>query len=264
MAPKLRFREKINRQSAEEMLHAFVACGENSNQTFFWSPAQVRKMFGHSYEDVIAGIQRGDRIPRFENLLRSTFQIIAPGSFVSVLMAPTGEEVRVPEAGVVNFSEYASKFEAAVDRRDRAVERQSLTDFDGAAYHGIAAIEAYFNWHAIAWDHFHPQQPITRKKQMSLDDKIKVWLPVLATGSSLDYKAITWKNFFEVKKLRNRATHATAAASGATLEELACRLNLFVTAIAAPLMQLHQVFHERIPSAVIRATYSPEVYVAEE
>jgi hypothetical protein len=262
-SPRLRFDGTIPRQEAEEMLHAFVACGENSGRTWFWSSLQVKSFFGDRYDDLVASAQRGEPIPHFENLLRGTFQVVAPDSYLVLRLSPSGEEIQIPEAGVINTSQYVSKFEAAVDARDRAVKQKSTTEFETVAFLGVSAIEAYFNWQAEAWDHFHPDNRMPRTRRMSLDQKIKVWLPLLATGSSLDYTHISWDRFFELKQLRNRSTHPRQGGSGITLKELARRLNLFRTAIAAPLMQLHQVFHERIPSVVIRAAYAPDVIVVD-
>jgi len=244
------------------MLHAIVACGEMSEHTFFWSPQQVRSLFGGKYGEVVERVSRLESVPGFENLAGATWHVVAPEGAVTVKSYPAGEEVSVADAGVFNLREYAAKFEAAVEARDFAVQRRRLTDFDAATFHGVASVEAFLNWQRGMWDHIHPANPLpTTGKRMSLDQKIRMWIPLLATGSILDYRQISWDKFFEIKRLRNQGTHATAPATGATLLELARRINLFGEGIATPFMQLHQVFHEPIPAVVIRAAYAPEVYV---
>jgi hypothetical protein len=259
---QLRFRDTISRQAAEEMLHAFVACGDHTHDTFFWSPQQVRDYYGSRYDEVIASVQRGETIPVFENLLPATFHTVSPGGSIGVRVGATGEEFSVQEAGTFTLRDYVAKFEFAVEARDRAVARQTMTEVETAMYHGVASIESFLNYHGAAWNRFFPDQPLPKVRNVY--DKVEQWVPILAKGSVLDYKQISWDAFKVVKRFRNDATHSHQGAKGATLQEIATMVNLFREGIAAPLFQLHQIFHEKIATAIIRAAYAPEAFVAEE
>jgi hypothetical protein len=259
---QLRFRETISRQAAVEMLHAFVACGDHTHDTFFWSPQQVRDYYGSRYDEVIESVQRGEAIPVFENLLSATVHTVSPGGAIGVRVGATGEEFSVQEAGVFTLRDYVAKFEFAVEARDRAVARQAMTEVETATYHGVASIESFLNYYAAAWDRCFPNQPLP--KVQNVYDKVEKWVPILAKGSVLDYKQISWEAFKKVKRFRNNATHSYQGAKGATLREIASMVNLFREGIAAPLFQLHQIFHEKIAGAIIRAAYAPEAFVTEE
>lgn len=232
------------------------------HDTFFWSPQQVRDYYGSRYDEVVASVQRGEPIPGFENLLTATFHTVSPGGTIGVRVGATGEEFGVAEAGTFTLLDYVAKFESAIEARDRALARQSLTEMETATFHGVASVESFLNYHAAAWNRYFPAQPLPKARNVY--EKIEAWVPVLSKGSVLDYRQISWDAFKEVKRFRNDVTHSHQGSRGATLEEIAATVNLFRAGIAVPLFQLHQVFHEKVARAIIRAVYTPEAFVTEE
>lgn len=244
------------------MLHAFVAYGDHMEDTFFWSPQRVRDYYGSRYDEVVESVRHGEAIEVFENLLPATFHTSSPGGAIGVCLGATGEEFAVQEAGTFTLRDYVAKFEFAVEARDRAVARQLMTELETATYHGVASVESFLNYHAAAWDRYFPDEPVPKVRNVY--EKIEVWVPKLSKGSFLDYRQISWDAFKKVKRFRNDATHSHRGAKGATLGEIAAVVNLFREGIAVPLFQLHQVFHEKIPAAIIRAAYAPEAFVAAE
>lgn len=260
MPTTLRFREVISRRHAEEMLHAFVACGNHAHDTFFWTPQQVRNYYRERYDGVVECLRRGEILEHFENLLSATSSVIVEGSgSVGVRIGATGESFDIAGSGAITLLDYVAKFELAVEARDRAVERQSITEAETATYHGVASIEAFLNYHGNAWNRCFPNDKLPAARNVYA--KVEAWVPMLSRGSWLDYKQIAWDGFRQIKTFRNNATHSSAAAKGMTLVQLGAVVNLFASGIALPLFQLHQVFHERVPAAIIRAAFAPEAIV---
>lgn len=230
-----------------------------------WTIEQMRSRIP-DYPAVLADAREGRTVKYFEVISGATWQTGgsqgAPG--VSVRNPITGEEVKLAGPGVIELSSYAARFETAVAAWWRAFERASHAELLTAVGDGIASIEGYLNRKAAEWNATHPEDRLedTPKRRVPFRVKADDWLIKMA-GRSLDKSKPFWSNLLEIKKYRDDvAIHQKKTVTGVTLAELARLLNLFTTGIAVPLFNLHQLFQQATPSAIIRAAYAGEVTVS--
>lgn len=250
----------------EEFIYAMVVWGEHHyDKARTWSPDQMRTEIPE-FEQVVEEVRRGEPVRHFENLLQTNWQTSAPSGHVGVRNPATGEEINVPGEGTIELSGYVSRFETATGAWRRSVAQASHPELLSAITTGMAAIEGYVNSKAIAWNAQHPDDQLidSAKRRMSFRRKIEEWVPKLSGGGGLKRDTLFWSDLFEIKKYRDEAVHLKQTVGGVTLGELARLLNLFTSGLAIPLFQLHVVFKQAIPSAIIRAAYAPEVRVSNE
>jgi hypothetical protein len=248
------------------MILLFAKHGNHTYSFNFRSDADVKRLFRRRGVDWSALVERcrdpTQHVPFFENLMGSTM-VAEEGLTVSRVCWATGKrdlEVKGPAA--FTLYGYWSTFETAVKARDRAVNETSFGDFHSAVVQGIASIEGYLNYRAERWNTLNPGAQLidSRQTKISLDEKIDVWIPTMASGGKLDKSRVEWQHFKILRTIRDdRVVHPKVAGQSTSFQTLAEGINMFRTGIAGLLIQLHLLHRERIPAIVIRAAYAPDV-----
>jgi hypothetical protein len=216
-------------------------------------------------ESLVDEIRRdfSTRIPQFENLLGSTWEL--EGVTMSRVDLSTGEPISSGKSpGVYSSEGYWASFEAAVAARDRSIDERSLNEIQNAFVRGCSSIEGYILMKSDMWNRRNPNDQLvdTREFKTSFDDKIERWIPKMSSGRKLDRSTNHWSDYKRVRGIRDHMTiHPKSPGVGATFDELAEMINLFRTGVAGFLIDLHDHFGDRIPATIIRARYAPLVEV---
>jgi hypothetical protein len=266
----LRFRAKISRRAAHDLILTIVRHGNHTHPRNFPTDAAIRRQFARGNIDFDRLVQEcrspGRPVPGYENMVGSTLFTLGEAE-VSLVDAATGEaDTLLTGQGLVALSNYWATFESARENIQRAVTRTSLTDFHSAVVSGIASIEGYINSKAAAWNQTHPDDQLVDSKEakVSFEEKVDVWLPKVTGGRRLEKGGAEWRHFLILRAIRDKdAVHPKAIGIGVSYTELAKNINLFRLGIAGLLFQLHRLFSESVPAAVIRAMYAPEVEAVE-
>ena len=85
----------------------------------------------------------------------------------------------------------------------------------------------------------------------------------MTNGKKLEKKQ-NWEHFIKLRKIRDNTTiHAKQSSFEISIYDMAKIINRFQGGIAGLLIQLHDLFDEKIPAIIIRDSFAPEVYVIE-
>lgn len=264
----LKFKERISRRAAHEMILLFARHGNHYHETNFKSDNDVKRGFadhGINFEKLVMDCRDFKQpIPFFENLIPSTV-FSAGGVEMSRVDSATGsEDLTTKSPGSLVIQGYWASFESAIEARDRAIQKSSYTEYLSAVTSGIASIEGYINYQAEFWNKKHQDQPLidSFSTKVNLNDKFDNWIRVMTQGKKLDKGGINWSHFKIIKSIRDDlAIHPKSSGYGISFYDLAEKINVFRSGIAGLLIQLHLLFNEKIPQIVIRAAYAPDVEV---
>jgi hypothetical protein len=266
----LRYKPKISKNSAIEKICVHAMWGDHTYEPRPTTKPEVAKLLTSLGSDPnkLAEECRDYRVPvpRFENLIRSTWNVSGTGR-VELIDRTTGEVLAgVEGSGTIATSTYMALFEAACAARNRAVENASYTELKSAAIQGIASIEAYINERAHRWNQLNRNDQLidSERNKVSLDDKFDKWVPKMSRGTKLIKSDQRWNDFIKLRQVRDHAAvHPKVAAQAISYTELADLINAFRLGIGGLLVQLHQHFGQIVPSLVINAVYMPEVEVVD-
>lgn len=269
---KLSYKVKIPQKQAIDKICAHAMFGDLKNIFGFKSQQEVLIYLLQKGENVDNLVEKcrspNISIPRFENLLGSTWQVEGGGNVA--LVDDNFQEI-CPEmkgSGRFIWSSYKSHFEAACVSRDRAVHESSFAEFQNCLTQGFASIEVFFNTQVQIWNKNHPEANILEDSQnykISIEKKLNEWLPKMSNNNKLDKNSRVWTAFKELKKLRDEyAVHTKLAGYGVAFEELAQNINSFKYGIALLLGNLHTILNCPVPAAIINACYTPDVEVVQE
>lgn len=264
---RLAIKTKISRREAHELIQLMAKEG-NHNSTFT-TDASVKKFFklnGYDYDNLVQAVRKyPEPIPLVENLIPST-GFASPGLKVSRVDTFGNEDLHLEGPGAITMFGYQAQFENAIENIETAIKQSSPQHFLSACINGIASIEGYINFKEEEWNKKHAENLLldSRQSPIRFDDKIDKWLPIMTSGKKLDKSVKNWNDFKRLKAIRdNIAIHPKSSGYAFSLKELSELINCFKTGIAGILVQLHQLFAERIPSRIIRYMYAPEVEVVE-
>ncbi len=242
--------------------------GNHYNPVAFRTDADVKRWFARNGIDFQRLVETcrdfNQSVPHFENLLGSTWTASKGVKLSKVDLETGAEEFGVEGPGTYTPLGYWASFEIAQKALGRAVQEISYSELQSAFVHGTASIEAYVNYRAERWNSRNPQQKLhdSRESKVRFDQKINDWIPVMSNGRKLNKSGVHWSDFLKVKALRDNVTiHPKASGYGTSYGDLAEKINLFRTGVAGLLVDLHLHFNEKIPSAIIRARYAPDVEV---
>ena len=280
MAKVLEADNWLSAREARELIYYFIRWGEHRYDYLRALPdGAVEADLQHRGYDLTRQISELQSTPHcaikwFENLLvGGTWEIEAsPGATVTHSFLVDGVEISKNEVieHAVMRQAHTSDFLSACLARDEAIKNRSFDSFYTAISKGFSSIEAYFTLRV----HVHnakcadPSKVLTEKRKrggfVSLDEKIKDWLPVM-TGVTLDVgKSPAWEDYKFLRNLRNDvAIHPKPGAGLTTINELADGLNRFRYGIGALMFLLHQAFGEPMQSSIIRAMRYPTVRVVQ-
>lgn len=272
----LAVRPLISAREAEKMIWTFIYRGDHSHHDAMKGAPKhsIEEWFaknGRPLHKVIPkcrsyfGANSG--VPFVENYIGSTWHVSSDGADVKAALNKGGQReptLEINGEGTIAV-DYQSKFESACRARDRAVEGASIEELHTAIIKGIASIESYVTHRADTWNHSfaaHMQLTDQKNAKVSFEEKIKVWIPIMTQGKRLNLGGAMWADICLLQAIRdNDAIHAKKFGIGASYSDIAGALNKFKTGIADFLLQLHTLFEEPIPRAIIRARFFPEIYV---
>ena len=264
----LKFRERISRRSSHDMVLKMAKLSNHGEKIQFATDASVKrflKKHGADFKQIVEKCRTfKENVPFFENLIGSTWTASegAKLSVIDKLDGQTKSEVQGP--GTLTVSTCWGHFEEALRARDRSVESSSYSEYQNAVVAGIASIEAYINYRAEIWNKLNPSENLfdSPSNKVSFEDKIDNWVPKMAEGKKLDKSIRNWRDFKELRKIRDHVSiHPKPVSYGISFSDLAEKINMFRTGIAGILIQLHKLFKEPIPAKIIRSFFSPDVEV---
>lgn len=267
----------LSAREARELVFYFIRWGEHSNHHLRGLPdAAIESELASRGYNLIAVIEEFQKNPHrsiaeFENLIDGgTYEISAsPGveikhSFIVDGIAVSEKDIK---GHAVVREPHRADFSAACQARDDAIKNSNFDSFYTALAKGFASLEAYFTLRVTVHNaKCEPSKKLSEKRLkggfVSLDEKIREWLPQL-TDVSVDVATSPgWEDFLYLRKLRNDvAIHPKPDAGLSTLEELADGLNRFRTGIGSLMFLLHQAFREPMQRSIIRAMRYPTVRV---
>ena len=201
----------------------------------------------------------------FENLIGSTWTVSGGGK-MSLVDLTTEEEFSVQRPGIFTGLTYWALSEAACKARDRSIEECSHSDLQSAIVKGIASIEAYIQHRAAIWNKANPTDMLidSQTQKISFEDKVKLWIPKMSKGVALDRGQRNWSDFIKLQKIRDKlAIHPKAQGYSVSLSNMVDEINILRTGVASLMIDLHLIFHEKIPRVIIRMRYFPDVEVIE-
>lgn len=265
----LRYKSKMSRKKAMEKICVHAIFGPHSMQPRPNTEDEVRSYFlaRQTTLDRVAEECRAYQrpIPDFESATISGWRVFSSGGTRVSSLDPQGQErAYVEGAGELTIVQYLALFEKACEARDRTVERASYLDFQQAIVCGVASIEGFVNAVVEAWNARHPHDPLrdSAHQRVSLNVKLKEWIPKIRGGAKLDRSSHHWHDFATLSKIRHELTiHPKMSAYGASEIELARKVNLFRSGLAFILGALHISVGSPVPAVVINAVYMPDVEV---
>ena len=163
-------------------------------------------------------------------------------------------------------STYHHLYEKASENLNRAIDSVSFGDVQVAIASGTSSVEAYIAHRADKWNAANPNDLLvdSRNQKVSFDDKINLWIPKMASGRKLDKSRENWTHFKLLRGIRDNVTvHPKDPSYTRSVYEIAAAINMFRTGIAGLLIQLHDLFDEKIPSMIIYDSFAPDVEVIE-
>ena len=278
MRKKLIADDWLSAREARELIFHFIRWGEHSyhylRQLTNRSIEAELAMRGYDLSKQVSELQNNPYrcIAEFENLLAGgTYEItVSPGAKVTASLNVDGVEItrRDVEEHSVLRQAHSADFLAACNARDVAIQKLSFDNFYTSVSKGFSSIEAYFSLRVAVYNN-HCKDPAKRLEEkrpkggfVSLDEKIKDWLPIM-TGVNLDIsKSPGWADYKYLRKIRNDVViHPKPDAGLSTLDELADGINRFRYGVGGLMFVLHQSFKEPAQSSIIRAMLYPTVRV---
>ncbi len=163
------------------------------------------------------------------------------------------------ESGRFVLSQYQERFRHSVRNLERCTtgEEADYGDLLSCFADGLASIEAFVNYKAEP----HRQRlPRGAEQNVALDFKLDNWIPLLSGGVRLDKSQKFWRDFGEIRDIRNeRQSHPKAGVYGVSDSVFCKQLNLWRTGIALMLLALHTITGRLAPPELIKHAYLPEI-----
>lgn len=231
----------------------------------------MAKRSNHYLEDFRkVSLQTDDDVKRFFSGGTGTFDQLVEFCRDYRQPVPTVENIlgslMVTGGRAIITSTYRNLYETASENLRRAIENVSYSDLQTAVTSGISSIEAYINYRVEKWNEQNPNDQLidSRSQKVSFDDKIDEWIPKMTSGKRLNKSLEIWPNFKRLRGIRDNITvHAKESSYTRSVYEIAEAIDMFKTGVAGLLIQLHDLFNEKIPSIIIRDYFSPDVEVIE-
>ncbi len=261
----LQYKDNISKKQAREKICAHAMYGNHGIRPRPTSIQEVQQYFlGKGINtNTLTELCRNPKepVPDFENLIRSTWHATSNVSLVD----SDGEVIfKMGKDGLFIWSNYESHFEAACTARDRTVTEVSYSPFQECLSQGFAAIEAFLNTEARAWNKKHPKDKLLDSKnyKVSLENKIDEWVPKISNGAKIDKSNQIWNHFKVLKTIRDdNAIHPKLPGQGVSYQDFANQINTFRFGIAQLLGNLHLLLSRPVPSVIINTIYAPDVKV---
>ncbi|MFH1653059.1 MAG: hypothetical protein ABIE74_03285 [Pseudomonadota bacterium] len=207
-------------------------------------------------------------VPLVEDVLGGSFSAACElGKFNGKTLLPKQEIGQTIEApGIIAFSPYMHSFNYSLSRLYTGIEIGIIQDIQTAIVFGVASIEAFINEKAQIWNDNYPNDNLNDSKEMKVgfDDKIDFWIPKF-TGIVFDKSQRFWEDFKVLQRYRdNEIIHQRGFSIGIEYNDIILKANKYKHGIAGTLKYLLQLFDQKIPQRIIRATYLPEICISDD
>ena len=257
---------KIPRRKAQDMILAMVKYS-NGSSSRFKTDADVKRYLatlGYDFNDLVRKSMEDYNCPiPTENLLGSTWKI--SGGTATIISAGR-ETLKIEGPGEITQKAYWGIYEESIGQLKESISCGSYTKCQSAISLGISSIEAYIGYRVEQWNEVHPTEALidSKENKVSFDDKINYWIPHMTKNKKLDKSNKIWQDYKILRDIRDNTTvHAKKSSYGVSYDDLTDLIGKYSFGISGMLMELHKLFNDPIPPAIIRNFYAPPVTMLE-
>jgi len=247
----LNVRIKISEKQAKKLIFDLVKYSDHSNRSL--TDGLKNKTIEQWFEQ--------NKYP-FKRLISDTRDWGYTVPFVENTM---DSKVYISGAGIINVSDYQSEFESALEYRN-----STINNADIAAYHAciaklFASLASYLSLKAECYNAENEDKlEDAQGSPVSLEEKIKLWVPILSGGKELDSSKKSWDLFqVQLAQYNEDAINPKCSVQDLSCVELAEKVNDLRGGIINIMYELHVLLNDEIKSQLVRAVYFPDVYVSE-
>lgn len=174
-------------------------------------------------------------------------------------------KVYISGAGIINVSDYQGEFESALAYRDAVINNADIEAYHLCIAKLFASLASYLYHKAECYNAENEDQlEDAQGSPVSLEEKIKLWVPILSGGKELDSSKKSWDLFqAQLAQCNKDAIHPECLAQDLSSVELAEKVNDLRGGIINIMYELHVLLNDEIKSQLVRAVYFPDVYVSE-
>ncbi|NQZ50096.1 MAG: hypothetical protein HRT95_07880 [Moritella sp.] len=174
-------------------------------------------------------------------------------------------KVYIKGAGIINVSDYQGEFESALEYRDAAINNADIETYNLCIAKLFASLASYLYHKAECYNAENEDKlEDAQGSSVSLDEKIKLWVPILSGGKELESSKKSWDLFqVQLAQCHKDAIHPQCSAQDLSSVELAEKVNDLRGGIINIMYELHVLLNDEIKSQLVRAVYFPDVYVSE-
>ena len=247
----LNVRMKISEKQAKKLIFDLVKYSDHSNRSL--TDGLKNKTIEQWFEQ--------NKYP-FKRLVSDTrdWEYVVP--FVENTM---DSKVYISGAGIINVSDYQGEFESALEYRDAAINNADTEAYYACITKLFASLASYLLLKAECYNAENENKlEDAQGSSVSLEDKMKLWVPILSGGKELDSSKKSWDLFqVQLAQCNEDAIHPKYSAQDLSSVELAEKVNDLRGGIINIMYELHVLLNDEIKSQLVRAVYFPDVYVSE-
>ncbi|MFT5808972.1 MAG: hypothetical protein ACI9LG_003300 [Moritella dasanensis] len=186
-------------------------------------------------------------------------------------------KVYVSGEGILNVNDYQGEFDSALAYRDVTINNADIAAGYAAYYACITKLFASLtSYLSSKVERFNAEkessledfqglgQDENEQTSVSLEDQVKLWVPILSGGKSLDINNKSWTLFIaQLVQCNEHASNPTLSTDDVSAKQLADNVNNLRGGIISIMYELHVLLNDEIKSQLIRSVYFPDVYVSE-
>lgn len=247
----LNVRMKISEKQAKKLIFDLVKYSDHSNRSL--TDGLKNKTIEQWFEQ--------NKYP-FKRLVSDTRDWEYTVPFVENTM---DSKVYIRGAGIINVSDYQGEFESALEYRDAAINNADIETYNLCIAKLFASLASYLYHKAECYNAENEDKlEDAQGSPVSLEEKIKLWVPILSGGKELDSSKKYWELFqAQLAQCNKGAIHPKCSAQDLSSVELAEKVNDLRGGIINIMYELHVLLNDEIKSQLVRAVYFPDVYVSE-
>ncbi|QUM79778.1 hypothetical protein HWV01_05375 [Moritella sp. 5] len=174
-------------------------------------------------------------------------------------------KVYISGAGIINVSDYQGEFESALEYRDASINNADTEAYYACIAKLFASLASYLLLKAECYNAENENKlEDAQGSPVSLEDKMKLWVPILSGGKELDSSKKSWELFqAQLAQYNEDAINPKCSVQDLSCVELAEKVNDLRGGIINIMYELHVLLNDEIKSQLVRAVYFPDVYVSE-
>ncbi|KXO14242.1 hypothetical protein AKG98_318 [Moritella sp. JT01] len=247
----LNVRMKISEKQAKKLIFDLVKYSDHSNRSL--TDGLKNKTIEQWFEQ--------NKYP-FKRLVSDTrdWEYVVP--FVENTM---DSKVYISGAGIINVSDYQGEFESALEYRNTAINNADIEAYHACIAKLFVSLASYLSFKAECYNAENEDKlEDAQGSPVSLEEKIKLWIPILSGGKELDSSKKSWDLFqAQLAQYNEDAINPTFLAQDLSATQLAEKVNDLRGGIINIMYELHVLLSDEIKSQLVRAVYFPDVYVSE-